>query len=369
MARLEKTLLLAELLHVDGSSLRTFDLARSLAARGIDVVTIASAGRLAQKFATAGLTLHDYYRIDRIALPHLLNDKIIRLAQAAEPDIIHACTPKLSRLAACLARACRTKYVVTANTIAESRCRIRRSRRCGGIIAPTQFVREWLVNNAGIPKEAITVIPNGVEIDPLGNLPHAKRACHPAPGQPGSATEGYAPVIGMVGPFAPGEGHDCFLSAASVIAAALPDAHFVIAGDGPDRSVRSKLEKLNLVKRTTIIPAFLDFRHLLASIDVLLVPSLMEGHARLILDAMANRRPVVATGVGENFEVVRDGETGLLVPKNDFSALAQKAILVLTDPDLRANILTTAFEFVRDDFSLARMAKDTLAFYGQAMAE
>ncbi|HUW33725.1 MAG TPA: glycosyltransferase family 4 protein [Planctomycetota bacterium] len=372
----EKTLLLADLQRVNDSSLRTFDLARSLTARGIEVVTIASVGALVRKFEKAGLTIRNYYRIDRITLPILFNTKIIRLAQAAEPDIIHACSPRLSRLAARLARACRTKYVVTANSIAESHCRIRRSSRCGGIIVPTQFIREWLVNNARIPKEVITVIPNGVEVCPVGGIPstmldvpqQTQQEVSPAP-TPFASPSAHAPVIGMMGAFASGEGHDCFLKAAAAIAEVLPNAQFVIAGDGSDRWVRGRAEKLGLVKRTTIIPLFLDFRHLLASIDVLLVPSMTEGHSRLILDAMACRRPVIASGVGENFEVIRDGETGILVPRNDCAALAQKAIQVLTDASYRRTLLVNAFEFVRNEFSLARMAKDTLAFYTQVLGE
>jgi len=377
MPSLEKTLFLADLQRVNDSSLRTFDLARSLAARGIEVVTIASVGALAEQFAKAGLAIRNCYRIDRVTLPVLFNTKIIRLAQAAEPDIIHACSPRLSRLAARLARACRTKYVVTANSIAESHCRIRRSSRCGGIIVPTQFIREWLVNNARIPKEVITVIPNGVEVSPVCGIPPASLDL-PSPTPPLAhsphlpvppSPPAHAPVIGMMGAFASGEGHDCFLRAAAAIAEALPNAQFVIAGEGCDRWVRARAEKLGLVKRTTIIPLFLDFRHLLASIDVLLVPSMAEGHSRLILDAMACRRPVIASGVGENFEVIRDGETGILVPRNDCAALAQKAIQVLTDLPYRRKLLTNAFEFVRNEFSLARMAKDTLAFYGQVLGE
>jgi len=372
-----KALFLADLQRVNDSSLRTFDLARSLAVRGVEVVTIASVGALAQKFEKAGLAIRNYYRIDRVTLPALFNTKIIGLAHAAEPEIIHACSPRLSRLAARLARACRTKYVVTANSIAESHCRIRRSRRFARIVVPTQFIREWLVNNARIPKEAITVIPNGVEIGPVCGIPPASLdlsppspPLSPSPTPPLSSTPGsHAPVIGMMGAFASGEGHDCFLRAAAAIAEILPNAQFVIAGEGCDRWVRGRAEKLGLVKRTTIIPLYLDFRHLLASIDVLLVPSMAEGHSRLILDAMACRRPVIASGVGENFEVIRDGETGILVPRNDCAALAQKAIHVITDLPYRRKLITNAFEFVRNEFSLARMAKDTLALYGQVMAE
>jgi len=364
MPQLERLLFLSDFLQVDSSTLRTFDLAKALTARGIEVTTLASGGTMAEHFRKADLPWHHYYKIHRAILPFVFNTKIIALARSTAPTIVHANSPRLSRLAARLARACRVKYVVTVNTIAESRYKIKRSRRFAGVVAASQYIREWLVNDKGIPKEVITVIPNGVEVDPFkGPEPGSGAPCgqtqtgEPAP----SAT---APVVGMIGrEFAAGEGHDCFMEAASRVAEQIPDAHFIIAADGDDRNVRDKLQKLGLVKQTTIIPAFMDYRHMLRSIDVLMVPSHSEGRSRLILDAMASRRPVVATGVGENYEIIRDGENGLLAQKNDSEAFAAKTIELLTDHDLRRRILDSAFDTVRNDFSLARMVKDTIAFY------
>lgn len=377
MARLDRVLFLADLLHVDGSTLRTLDLARALTARGIEVTTIASGGTMIEQFKKAGLRLQYYHRIHRKMLPFVFNNRIIALARSLSPTIIHARSPRLSRLAARLARACRVQYVVTINSIAESRYKAKRSRRCAGLIAASQYLREWLVNNKGVPKEVITVIANGVEVDPFkGPQSEAKAGGREStggnansaggrPSEPGAGPRtAKAPVVGMIGQrFAGGDGHDCFLRVASRIAAEIPAAQFIIAADGERRGVREKLRKAGLIKQTTIVPAFLDFRHLLTSIDVLLVPSESEGRSRLILDAMACRRPVVAAGVGENYEVIQDGKNGILVPKNNAEAFADKTIELITDSDLCKRILDAAFESVRKDFSLARMAKDVIAFY------
>jgi len=362
--QLERLLFLSDFLEVDSSTLRAFDLARALTARGIEVTTVASGGTMAEQFRRAGLPARHYYKIHRATLPFVFNTRILALARSIAPAIVHAHSPRLSRLAARLARACRVKYVVTVNTIAESRCKIKRSRRCGGIIAASQYIREWLVNDKGIPKEVITVIPNGVEIDPVGGPQPGSAGPLPQAPNGAPAPSPTAPVVGMIGrEFAPGEGHDCFLNAASRIARQMPDAHFIIIADGDDRHVRDKLRKLGLVKQTTIIPAFMDYRHMLTSIDALMVPCDSHGRSRLILDAMASRRPVVATGVGENYEIIRDGENGLLAQKNDSEAFAAKTIKLLTDHDLRNRIVDCAFDTVRNDFSLARMVKDTIAFY------
>jgi len=375
MAPLERILFLAELNSVNGSSLRTFDLARALAARGLEVVTVGSAGQtMTDKFKKAGLILRPYYRIHRRMLPYMLNSKILRLAETAQPQIVHACNPRLSALAARLARACRVPYAVTANDAAECRLPINRSRRCGGLIASSQFLREWLVNNEDIPKEAITVVHNGVEVEPPSKMPDHQEAVKlqavpPRTPKAADQPQPCAPVVGMIGRFASGAGHGCFLEAARRIIAELPNVQFLIAGDGPGRYVRDRIEKAGLVKHTTILPVFLDYRHLLASINVLLVPGVAEGQSRLILDAMACRRPVIATGVGDNYEVISDGENGLLVPRNDAEAFAARTVCMLKDADFRHRITDSAFEWVRDRFSLARMAKDTLAFYNRTLAE
>ena len=372
---LERILFLSDMLYADGATLRTFDLARALNARGIEAITVISGGRLAEKFRKAGLPVRYQYRINRKLLPYAFNAKIVQLARSIEPSIVHARCPRLSALAARLARACRTRYVVTVNSIAESRCSIKRSRRCAGVIACSQFIREWLVNDRNIPKEVITVIPSGVDVDPFDATTDIAGAVDreaPDDGSAGNATTGTVPVIGMIGGFTSGAGHDCFLKAAAMIAAEIPEAQFIIAGEqgetvGRDRYVRARVEKANLLKKVTIIPAFQDFRQLLASIDVLLVPSSSEGRSRLILDAMACRRPVVATGVGENYEIIRDGENGLLVQKDDAEAMAAGAVNLLTDSELRHSILDRAFECVRKEYSLARMTKNVIDFYTRAL--
>ncbi|NQT20133.1 MAG: glycosyltransferase family 4 protein [Planctomycetes bacterium] len=373
MPRLDKVLFLSDFLDVDSSTLRTFDLARALAARGIEVTTIASGGTMVEQFKKAGLRLQYYHRIHRKMLPFVFNGRIIALARSLAPTIIHARSPRLARLAARLARACRVQYAVTVNSIAESRHKAKRSRRCAGVIAASQYLREWLVNNKSVPKEVITVISNGVEVDPFngarpeararGNEPSARNG-NPPPGPQGEQRTIRAPVVGMIAQrFGAGDGHDCFLEAAVRIAAEIPATQFVIAADGEDRRVRDRLKDAGLTKQTTIVPAFVDFRHLLTSIDVLLVPSDSEGRSRLILDAMACRRPVVAAGVGENYEVIEDGENGLLVQKTNAEAFAARTVELITNSEFRESILDAASETVRKKFSLARMAKDVIAFY------
>jgi len=365
-------LFLAELTRVDSASLRTFDLARSLAARGVEVETVASGGAMTERYRRANLPLEPYRRIGRAFLPYISNRRIIQLAQFISPDVVHACNVRLSRLAARLARACRARYVVTVNNTTEPHRGIRRSRRCRGVITHSQSVREWLVNNVDIPKEIIAVIPNGVEVDPFSVLPAFE--VPPAPVQPADASpppapQRRAPVVGMISQSVAGEGHEQFVEAAAAIAARLPDAHFVIAGEGTGRFIRERLQQLGLAHRTTLVPHFADYRQVLASLDVLMVPSVAEGHSRLILDAMACRRPVVATGIGENYEIIRDGETGLLVHRKDAQALAEKTVALLTDARLRESIIRGGFECVRNDFSLARFATDMITYYGQVIGD
>jgi len=356
VAGLRRILFLSELYKVDSSTLRAYDLARAMLARGIDIHTIASAGlTMLEKYRKAKIPLHPYHRIERLTLPYVFNGKILKMAQSMEPDIIHAGSPRLSALAARLARACRTHYVVSVNNLRDCAFGIRRSRRFAGVIAGSQFVREELVNERNVPKDAITVILPGIEIDPFSGCLSTG----------GAGDSDAPPVIGIIGE---PDANELFLDSAAAIVQEIPDAQFLIVSDGPLNAVREKAKKLNLLKQTTLTAMHLDYRHLLKSIDALLMPSTMEGHLRLALEAMACGKPVIAAGVGENYEVIRDGENGVLVQKNDTAGLAARTVEIIRKHDLRKQLAESALEYVRNEHSLARMAKDTITFYAGVLS-
>ena len=87
----------------------------------------------------------------------------------------------------------------------------------------------------------------------------------------------------------------------------------------------------------------------------------------MILEAMALGRPVIASQVGGVDSIVRDNETGLLVPPSNSEALAQRILELLRDPFRARRLADAASQLVRRDFSTARMAQQTVAVYQQVL--
>ncbi|MGH2773788.1 MAG: glycosyltransferase family 4 protein, partial [Actinomycetota bacterium] len=124
-------------------------------------------------------------------------------------------------------------------------------------------------------------------------------------------------------------GLDIALEAWKTVAARFPDVVFKIAGEGP---MRRALEDLNIPRVEFLGKLSADgVRELLDSVWALVVPSRTEGLGRVILEAQARARPVVAFAVGAVPELVEEGQTGLLVPAGDSFALGDAMARLLSD--------------------------------------
>jgi glycosyltransferase involved in cell wall biosynthesis len=104
---------------------------------------------------------------------------------------------------------------------------------------------------------------------------------------------------------------------------------------------------------------------ILKGFDLFVMPSVTEGLGTSLLDAMACARPIVASRVGGIPEVVRHGETGLLVPPKDSRDLAASIIRLLLDPALASRFAEAGLSRVRQKFSLERMVSGTLEVYAR----
>jgi L-malate glycosyltransferase len=106
----------------------------------------------------------------------------------------------------------------------------------------------------------------------------------------------------------------------------------------------------------------------MAAADVLVLPSRQEGLSNALLEAMAAGLPVIASRVGGNVELVRDGHTGLLFPAGDPQALARALLALQRDPTLRVRLGREARAWVDERFSVQRMVRDLHRLYGQVEA-
>jgi glycosyltransferase involved in cell wall biosynthesis len=172
------------------------------------------------------------------------------------------------------------------------------------------------------------------------------------------------------------------------VVSAVPDARLLVIGEG---SLREKLEAqakaLGLLGEDCEGDACVgsrgarpgakviftgprdDVPAVTAALDVAVLPSYREAQGLAILEAMALRRPVVATRVGGIPEVVEDGKTGLLVPPHDPDALAEAIVRLLTDHPLADTLARAGHDLVYDRFCVERMVESVQAIYDQGAAE
>jgi glycosyltransferase involved in cell wall biosynthesis len=179
---------------------------------------------------------------------------------------------------------------------------------------------ERLVREAGY-RGAVDRYPAFVDMDGLAAGPPA-----PPPERP---------AVLFAGVFERYKAVDVLIEAWAAVVERVPDAHLLLAGDGPLRpAVQDRAAVLGLTRTTSFLGRVPKERmaSLMDQSRLLVLPSRSEGLPRVILEAFSRERPVVATPVGGVGELVHEGETGWLVPVDDADALADALVAALSDP-------------------------------------
>jgi glycosyltransferase involved in cell wall biosynthesis len=141
-----------------------------------------------------------------------------------------------------------------------------------------------------------------------------------------------APVVGTVANLKPHKGHEQLLRAAVEVRRSVPDARFVLVGQGPiERRLRDRTRVLGIEDAVIFTGYREDALQVMQMFDVFVLSSVQEGLAIALIEAMALGKPAVVTRVGGLPEVVEDGEEGFVVPPSDPRALARAIIAVLQD--------------------------------------
>jgi glycosyltransferase involved in cell wall biosynthesis len=104
-----------------------------------------------------------------------------------------------------------------------------------------------------------------------------------------------------------------------------------------------------------------------ASLDIMVSASRQEGLPMAILEGMASSLPIIATPVGDVPAMVRDGQTGVMVPPENAASLASAIVALLRDPTRRERLGTAARKLIEDEFSADRMTADYLRVYQEAV--
>lgn len=229
-------------------------------------------------------------------------------------------------------------------------------------IANSEAGKEYLIQR-GFNPGRIRVIYNGLEVDRLcarrEEIERVKRdLAVPVGGN----------VIGMLARLFPQKRHDVFLKAARIVSAAAPGARFALVGDGPLRSYLENLsQELGIASKVSFFGEQREVGPYVSAFDIAVLVSEAEGCSNSILEAMALGKPVVATDVGGNQELVCHGETGFLVPVGDAKAVAQTVLYLIRDPEMAKAMGERARQGVRSRFSITNMVKRYESLYEETL--
>jgi L-malate glycosyltransferase len=289
--------------------------------------------------------------------------RLSRLVKQLKPDILHAHDPHAVAMAAMalsmstqlvkppLVAARRVDFRLRGNTLSRWKY-----RQVDCFICASEAIRKMLIVD-GVPAERAVTVHEGIDLGRAEAAPPAR--IHQDLWLPHDA-----PVIGNVAALVPHKGQRHLIDSAALVVRQVPDARFVIAGEGELRSVLQRAIKEHHLEKHVLLAGFRpDVLSFHKAFDIFVMSSVTEGLGTSLLDAMACGKPVVATTAGGIPEVVVDGETGFLVPPRDHEAMAAALVRLLKDRELRERMGNAGLVRARRKFSAERMVQDTVRVY------
>jgi glycosyltransferase involved in cell wall biosynthesis len=232
------------------------------------------------------------------------------------------------------------------------------------VLAVSEHLRQWLIRH-GLPAARIVTAHDALDLA-LFTMNAASRA--EVRLRFGIRDNHF--VVTTVGRLSPEKGHCCLLEATRSILNEYPDARFMIVGDGPLRDQLEQQAKSLGINTAVILAGYQpDVAGFLSASDLFVLPSLREGTPNALLEAMALAKPVVVSRVGGVPEIVQDGETGLLVPPQDSSSVAQAVLTLMHDPNRAAAMGQRARRVIEQNFNAQRLAQEIAAVYHKALTK
>lgn len=355
-----RALLLIDTLQLGGPARLLVDQARGLRQRGTDArvahLGIGNWSLLAAELKACGVPLLNLH------LGGLLDPRpvlwLARYLSRQQIDLIHTHNRYahiVGRVAAALAR---RPVVSTVHSIVETdlgwRGAVRReldyvSARtlCTAVITVSEAQREVYSRASRVRASRVETHLNGIDVDRFRPDPVARTVYREQLGQPEAA-----PLFATVAVLRPGKGVEHLLKAAAAVRIRIPEARFVVIGDGPERTrLQGLAARLGLETAVSFLGTRTEVPALLSAADVYVHPALYDALPTSVLEAMAMGLPVVATAVGGIPELILHGRTGLLVPPAEPSALAA-AMLRALDPSLKAEVGPAARAWVQEHASI-----------------
>ena len=238
------------------------------------------------------------------------------------------------------------------------------SRWCDKMIFISQPLIDWALRERIVNKDKIIKIYSGIELDQfqpvtkdIKNQIRTKWGLGP-----------HDSVIGIVSKLWEGKGHAVLIEAFQEIKNRINEAKLVIVGEGYLQDHLSDLVQRYGLNESVLFTGFQkNVSEIIATFDVAILPSFFEGMGRVLLEAMAMEKPVVASRVGGIPDLVDDGLNGFLISPGDVKELSDAIMKVLTDKDMADHMGKQGRKKVTDQFSAETMVQSIEKIYTQCL--
>ena len=362
---------------VSGSGINTFLTMKGTPADRFRVaLACAPGGRLVELVRAAGMDVHEIPSLVQPLRPArdlAALAAMVRLLRRERIHVAHTHNSKAGFLGRLAARLARTPVVV--HTVhgfafhdAESAWRRRLFRALERMAADwadhtifiSQPLIEWADREGILRPGRYSKIYSGIDVESFRR--HA--AADPTPVRRSLGLGPGDRVVGLVAKLWEGKGHRVALEALARIRPEVPEARLLLVGEGPlEPELRRRAAELGVADAVVFAGFRTRIAEITAACDLCILPSFFEGMGRVLLEAGAAGRAVVASRVGGIPDVVEHGVTGLLVPPGDARALARAVRELLCDPERAARMGRAARERIRERFDAGVMARRIVEVY------
>jgi glycosyltransferase involved in cell wall biosynthesis len=312
-------------------------------------------------------------QVMRLPTAALVFPRMVWLLRKIQPDILHTLIPVCNVIGAwCAPYAKIPKLVCTRLSLGDYRDKNLLMAKLENFVdarfdlvhCKSRGIMEDVLRREPIPAERIRIVYNGLNTAPY------EAAVNIAVLKESLGIPRDAPVIGSVANLHPYKGHVDLVHAVAKIGADFPEVRLLLIGRpaGAENDILAQAEKAGIADRVILLGERSDVPELLQCMDVFVLASHEEGFSNAVLEAMAARRPVVATALGGNLEQVVDGETGYLVPSKDPEAMAARLQQLLASSELARSMGEKGYQRVRETFSYEAMIAGMEQFYAETLS-
>jgi glycosyltransferase involved in cell wall biosynthesis len=235
------------------------------------------------------------------------------------------------------------------------------SRRASRLVAVADAQRDAIARFHRVPRERLAVVANGVSPNPFLHEPEVRRRKRQ---ELGFLDTDF--VVASISVLSEQKGVEYFLHAAATVRQQHPAVRFLVVGGGPrEMLLREEADRLGLSECVRFTGWRADIQELLLCVDVYVMASLWEAMPLALLEAMAARRAIVVTNVGNNAEIVGMGDGAIVVPPRDSGALADGICKLIGSPDTADALATRAFDRFERHYTAATVLQAYQSLYEQ----